>query len=206
MIFNYLHGRNSIEEPEDRKQFKRIIKYFKRWKDKQFNKNDGRPTGISLTACALEWLTVSKYYDYDSKCYAYEDIEAFKLFVQKMLNNFVYCYHENEFTERIKVNLPVTPYNDLFIKMKNSQMKVFKEKLTHLKNTLKEAQAESDIKKACGKLNAVFGEDFWIPEDISAEQVNNDFKKDGISIVSKTSGMGLGVVNRGGFHGERTDI
>jgi hypothetical protein len=63
----------------------------------------------------------------------------------------------------ISVNLPVQPYNNLFEKMTHNQSRKFKEKLVALRGALTFAANESDVYKACQKLQKVFGDDFPTP-------------------------------------------
>jgi len=63
----------------------------------------------------------------------------------------------------VKAILPVDPNTDVFIKMTNSHMESFKNKLTELKETLEYAKSEVDPHEACKKMNKKFGDDFPIP-------------------------------------------
>ena len=70
----------------------------------------------------------------------------------------------NNFSDRLRVYLPVEPYSDLFEKMTDNQMASLKEKLGNLLEALDSAIDEVDPVKACETLKKVFGDDFPIPE------------------------------------------
>ena len=110
----------------DRDQFRRIIRYLKRWKDVTFSANGNeRPTGIAITACALNWFQVSKS---DEKC-DYDDLKALKNLAKVITSQFIW-------PGRMTVNLPVPPNNNLFEKMSNREMKSFRNKLEVFRDTL----------------------------------------------------------------------
>lgn len=152
---------------EDRKQFKRCIRYLKRWKDLKFSSTGNKaPSGIALTISAYNYLEISYDYDAFTNTRKYNDLKALKDMIERMLNNFQSIYDESEgnFVERLVVKMPIEPQNDLFEKMSNISMLEFKEKLYRLKESLGKAYEEIDPVAACEYLNKVFGEDFVIPE------------------------------------------
>ena len=51
---------NAMENSEDRNQFRRVIRYLKRWKDLKFKNQDNRPTGIGISVFAINNFSVSK--------------------------------------------------------------------------------------------------------------------------------------------------
>lgn len=163
---------NYDPEPKVRAQFRRVIRYMKRWKDIKFNSNsNGKPTGIAITALALDGFqtTVEKEHDYISNktTYTADDLEATIKFVKYIISQFSW------FDNNISVKLPVSPKNDLFEKMTNSQKNTLKEKLEMLRDDLISAQNESDPHKSSKKLRQqkVFGEDFpEIPKEETGQK------------------------------------
>ncbi|WP_441001167.1 nucleotidyltransferase domain-containing protein [Fodinibius sp. SL11] len=149
---------------EEDKQYRRIIRYLKRWKDLQF-RNDGNaaPVGIGLTVAAYNWYS-PKYEDIFSN--DLDDFSALESFVGSMLNNFseVWDEEEEEYVERLVAKLPAEPYNDVFSKMTNIQMEDFKSELEDLKQGLQDASDEPDPHEACKILRRYFGDDFPVPE------------------------------------------
>ena len=142
----------------NRDQFRRIIRYLKRWKDVNFSANGNeRPTGIAMTACALNWFRVGTRHNFPDGKYYYDDLTAFKNLAGSILNQF-------GFGNRISIHLPVPPYNNLFEKMSDRQMQNFKIKLAGLISVhLRNAEEAPNAFLACSALRRVFGNDFPTP-------------------------------------------
>lgn len=137
----------------DRKQFRRIIRYLKRWKDYNFGTVAGRPTGIALTACCYKLFvpqTDPVFNDPNRYC-EYNDLKALLNVVTRIIDIFV---GQN----KISIDLPVKPHNDLFKKMTDIQMEFMKNKLITLHNAL--SSAKDFPLGASAKLREVFGSDF----------------------------------------------
>jgi len=148
--------KSKIADDSDRAQFRRIIRYLKRWKDYNFRSMvRGRPTGIALTACCYNLFTAQKDYNYGTYTYTYQynDLRALQMVVKGIIGMF-------SWNNQISVKLPVEPYNDLFEKMTNNQMELMKQKLTILQNVLNIASQEYNSCNACTTLKQVFGKDF----------------------------------------------
>lgn len=140
-----------------RNQFRRVIRFLKRWKDINFPAAGyARPTGIAMTACAIKWFQVMTAYNFHDGKHYYDDFKALKILAESILNQF-------NFGPRISMKLPVPPYNDLFEKMSDQQMQYFKIKLAGLISDLDEADKAPTIFLACRKLRYVFGDDFPLP-------------------------------------------
>lgn len=147
---------SKFDDQESRKQFKRAIRYFKRWKDYKFNSVNGKPTGIALTSLAYQGF-VPKVRDYFSNTEKIDDLRALIEFTDYVKSQFSW------WDERISTKLPVPPYNDLFEKMTDIQCRDFKERIETLLASLKGAEKESDPHEACRILRKEFGDDFPIP-------------------------------------------
>ena len=144
-------------QDDDREQFRRVIRFLKRWKDVNFSANgNGRPTGIAITACALNWFQRGTRYNPPDGKYYYDDLTALKNLAGSILNQF-------GFGNQISVHLPVSPYNDLFEKMTDKQMETFKSKLAILKDVLRQVELTVDTLTSCHLLQGVFGDDFPTP-------------------------------------------
>ncbi len=141
---------------KEKAQFKRVIRYFKRWKDTKFDSVNGKPTGISLTALAYNGFKPFTKNIFNGQ-EEIDDLKACWEFAKYVVAQFSY------FSSRITVQLPVPPNNDLFAKMTDDQCKNFKEKVEKLRDVLSEAYSEADPHEACKKLNKQFGDDFPIP-------------------------------------------
>jgi hypothetical protein len=157
---------NYADNPEDRAQFRRVIRYLKRWKDIKFSP-DGRaaPIGIGLTVAAYYLFEPrTSLVDSFQNKYRYDDLSALSAFVDAMLNGFSTTYHEGELALRLEVRLPVRPNNDLFEKMTNLQMENFYTRLSSLQSVLHSAIEETDPVEACSQLQKQFGEDLHVPD------------------------------------------
>lgn len=152
-----------FENAEDRKQFKRTIRYYKRWRDNKFYSVNGRPTGIAITALAYNGF-VPKTRDSFTNSEQIDDLSALISFTEYVLNQFGW------YDGRISVELPVPPGNDLFAKMTDSQCQDLKSRLETMLDNLKKAQGESDPHEACKILRREFGDDFPVPPKESTGQ------------------------------------
>lgn len=159
--------RDHLSDKDDRRQFRRVVRYLKRWKDIKFNTGSGKPTGIALTSCVYHWLTVQKEEDIFAGTKTYKDLDALINIVSQMLsrfeNEYVEVDGEFKFMPRLKVHLPVEPRPELFEKMTPKQMETFKERLGVLLDKLQEAKDHSDPTDAAEILRTQFGDDFPVP-------------------------------------------
>lgn len=147
-----------FQDQKDQDQFKRVIRFLKRWKDVNFSASGNeRPTGIAITACALNWFQRGARYNLsDGKSY-YDDLTALKNLAQAIINQF------NTWTGRMSVNLPVLPHNDLFKKMSDRQMQTFKSRLEAFRDSLSQVEQTVEPLTSCHILQGVFGNDFPTP-------------------------------------------
>ncbi len=154
---------------DKQQQFKRTIRYMKRWKDIHFSSNgNSAPTGIAITALALKLFKPSIMVDLFSSKKTINDFEALTNFVNAIINHFN--------GNNISIELPVEPYNDLFEKMSDNQKKTFKKKLITFKDKLVEANNEPDIVEACPIIRTQLGDDFECPnKEESAEKKDKAF-------------------------------
>lgn len=164
-LINTINGH--LADENDRKQFRRVVRYLKRWKDIHFTSVNGKPSGIALTSCVYHWLTIQKDVDSFSGQTTYRDLDALIGIVESMFTRFVSVIEvedgEVKTYHRLSVQLPVAPYPDLFEKMTNKQMKTFKEKLEALLDALNDAKTKTDPVDAAEILQKQFGSDFPVP-------------------------------------------
>ncbi len=152
---------------EEWNQFRRCIRYLKRWKDLEFSsEGNSAPVGIGITLAAYYWFRpeIRVVDQFSSKTRA-NDLEALNEFVPSVRENFKSVFHDGEWAERLVVELPVVPGNDVFDKMTNAQMDAFKMKMDKLIDAISEAREEVDPVKACEALSKIFGEDFPVPDE-----------------------------------------
>jgi len=162
-------------EGKDRGQFRRVVRYLKRWVDYKFPPDgNAAPIGVGITVAAYYWLKVEKEReDIFSDDYRYDDLKALRRFTRRMLNHFRHVYHDGQFADRLVVELPVDPQNDLFEKMSNNYMGTFKERLEALHEALSDAEQEADPHEACSTLEKQFGDDFPVPEKSETAEKTN---------------------------------
>jgi len=150
---------------KDGEQFRRVIRYFKKWKDQQFSSTgSSAPTGIALTVLAYHLFNPVSTYDVVSNTASYNDFDAFKNLSNSIQSAFTYCYevNSNEHYHKISSKLPVDPGNDLFDKMTAKQMEAFYGKVQTLISKLNEADEKSKLSEKCTVLSEIFGDDFPI--------------------------------------------
>lgn len=149
----------AFEDSDQLAQYRRCIRYLKRWRQVQFQ-GSGAPLSIALTVAALHWFKPN--FGTSGKPI---DLQAMLNWVEVMLRQFTNEYSQDEGIHlRLKVALPVEPYNDLMAKRTGAQMKTFKEKLESLRDALIKAFDEDLPEDACKHLKKQFGDDFKVPE------------------------------------------
>ncbi|MCC7536883.1 MAG: nucleotidyltransferase [Deltaproteobacteria bacterium] len=151
----------------DGAQFRRCIRYLKRWRDENFvSSGNGAPRGIALTACALRWFTTASTLDAFRNTRSYDDLTALARLVRMTLGAFtsVYDAETQSWVQRLSVALPVPPGNDLFERMTNGQMVTLHDRLDKLWNALDQASRDPDPHTAAATLRKVLGEDFPVPD------------------------------------------
>ena len=141
---------------EDKWQFRRVIRYLKRWKDVHFPAmGNAAPVGIGITIAALTWFSASKDWGATSSA-GYDDLDATLNLVNRMRGAFSTGWREGEWATALDVRLPVKPHKDVFHRMTNQQMKEFKERLDTLATRLGEAKRAGRT----DELVRAFGADF----------------------------------------------
>lgn len=138
---------NRYDNPDDRAQMRRVIRYLKKWRDKALGGE--KPYSISLTVSVLEHFRPKTNLDA-----TYNDLEALILLVDTMLIVW---------GDGLIAKLPVEPGNDLNEDLTDIQMANYKAALESLKEALLKA-ADCDLETdACKILNKQFGNDFPVP-------------------------------------------
>lgn len=148
----------------DRHQFRRVVRYLKRWRDENFPKEGyAAPLGIGLTVATYDCL-VPAYSDVVAAIP--DDLEALCSVVDCMLNRFASTWDEVEqrSVRRLVVTLPVEPQGDLFRQMTAKQMERLETKLQQLQEAIETARSAVDPVEACEALRKELGPDFPVPE------------------------------------------
>ncbi len=179
---------NRYTHEKDRAQFRRVIRYLKRWKDIKFTSGGHAiPTGIAITIAAYDKMNPVYTTDSFTATRNYDDLKCLKNFVDSLINSFtdvVYDAEEKKYYYRLSINMITPQYSDLFEKMTNKQMESFKNKLETLQSVLKDAEKEVDPVESCKKLKDELGDDFPVPE----KKDTAESKSKGPAVVSSNQG------------------
>ena len=144
---------------ETRGQFRRLVRYLKRWRDIQFSDAVvAKVFSIGLTVMVKKRLVWSF-----STEGASQDLEALRGTVAAILDGGYFVYVDAE-KYRVSVCLPKQPWRDIFDGSSVETGTQLYNKLTNLKAKLGEVEDESDERKQCEILNKLFGDDFLVPE------------------------------------------
>lgn len=178
-LVDYINNR--IEQCEQREQYRRLVRYLKKWKNRKFsNTGYANPPSIGIT------LLVVDNFNY----YKEDDLSSLINVVDAIINKFSYV-GKNDFGRdmyRICLSLPNSLKfkfgNNIFEKMSIAQMTDFKDKIEKLKNDLVGVSEEADEQEQYNKLNKIFGDDFEIPE------AKNSAKKQ-FNYIPSSSASGL---------------
>ena len=145
-----------------RDQFRRIVRYLKRWKDHRFSSNgNAAPVGIGLTISALEHLR-PRFDSFDNS--TPRDLKALRDLVGAMRSQFRQVFHNGEYSRRISGMMPVVPRDDVYARMSNRQMEQFETRLNELLEACSRALGEPSPHEAAKLLRPHLGDDFPVPE------------------------------------------
>ena len=162
--------RNKFSDEDEQAQFKRIIRYMKKWKNEKFEvSGSAAPIGIALTVLAYNLFSPAYKFDSLKGTKVYDDFTALNNLVQSIINQFVCSYDngDNKYYYTIQLKLPVEPNNDLFSKMSKIQQNDFHSKLSTMKSKLAEIENTDKKSEACKVLVQIFGDDFPVKADRS---------------------------------------
>ena len=179
-LVDYINDKYEADS-EERAQYRRVIRYMKRWKNLKFNSSgNAEPPSIGITLIAADKFEVSRTYDYLEEKWKYDDLEALIGFAKEIQNLFTFqgVSDNGRLLYRIKYPLPSSlsfeDDTDVFKKMTDIYMTDFKDKIDKLITDLEAVKKEVDEVEQCKLLNKIFGDDFKVPEtkDASKKQMN----------------------------------
>ncbi len=143
---------------EERAQFRRVVRYLKRWRDVQFSEAvAAKVYSIGLTVMAKEQFASS--FSIEG---AKHDLAALRDTVATILDGG-YFEEEADGQYRVHVDLPKEPYRDIFDGSSLDTGTQLYNKLRRLVQRLDKAVEETDERKQCQILNELFGDDFVVP-------------------------------------------
>ena len=141
-----------------RAQFRRLVRYLKRWRDVQFGETV-RPKVFSIGLTVMVKQRLAPSFSTEG---AREDLVALRATVEAILDAG-YFEEEKASEYRVRVDLPVEPCRDIFYGSSLDTGTQLYNKLKRLKEQLEKAEALSDEREQCEILNMLFGDDFKVP-------------------------------------------
>lgn len=167
--------REKFSDSDDAKQFRRVIRYLKKWKSGKFSSTGhAAPTGIALTMLAYNLFSPQYSVDvFKNNARTYDDFSALRNLVAAILDQFTVEFDASlNLLYKIRVEMPTPPWNDLFEKMTLNQTTSLREKLLSMKDTLDTVTTKDSLSEKCETLQALFGEDFPVLSDRSVVGTN----------------------------------
>ena len=154
---------------EEQAQFRRCIRYLKRWRDHRFS--SGSPISIALTVAAAHWF--KPVFGPSGKP---SDLEALHAFVKKMLEKSGAVLGV---PGRIIVRIPGSGDCDLMAGMTELQMTGFLDRLSELDRALGQCYGQVDALAASLELQGQFGTDFatGVPQSKGVRERNGKLKR-----------------------------
>lgn len=152
-----------FSDEDERAQFRRVIRYLKRWRDLKYKNElgDAAPVGVGLTIAGLTLFSAS----IDNVSGESDDLGATLGFVTKLIEAFKdlqWSEKDQEYGRRIVVTAPFAPNKDVFWKMTNINMGKLESRLNSLKTALESAMSLESCYDASEVLQKQFGDDFPI--------------------------------------------
>ena len=140
-------------------QFRRLVRYLKRWRDVQFTDAvAAKVYSIGLTVMVKDEL-VSSFTTEGAR----QDLQALIKTVGAILGAD-YFDEEETGRYRVRVHLPVEPVRDIFDGSSLDTGTQLYNKLKRLKEKLIEVEGLSDERQQCEVLKELFGDDFEVPD------------------------------------------
>ena len=145
-------------------QFRRIVRYLKRWRDVQFSENVAKKVySVGLTVMAKERFGS----EFDTEGFR-QDLIALRQTVENILNG-AYFQAAGNGQYRVSVILPKKPWRNIFDGSSLDTGTQLHNKIKALKDKLVDAEKLDDEREQCKILNKLFGSDFVVPEPPSGE-------------------------------------
>lgn len=147
-------------------QYKRLVRYLKRWRDEQFEDSVGKKVySIGLTVMLKQQFRPSL--NDEGKP---QDLVALRDSIDGILNGG-YFLSQADGNYKVKVTLPVSPYRDIFDSSSVATATQLRNKMSTMLRKLDSALAEPSLKKQCKILRELFGDDFEEAEDSNNNEV-----------------------------------
>jgi hypothetical protein len=178
-LIDWVNDKSSFHSEENYSQYKRLIRYMKRWRDYCITGTERK----SVYSIALSVMIREKYNSGISTDGDINDLESLRKTVSSILNStyFKIIKYDNNNNPQyeVTVNLPVEPRRDIFNKHGQTLGTFLYNKLSIMQKNLDKVSHENDLKKQCEILvNDIFGKDFPVPEGYQ-QSLNRKFKEAG---------------------------
>ncbi|MCP3862671.1 MAG: nucleotidyltransferase [Aestuariibacter sp.] len=147
------------------KQFKRLVRYIKRWRDEKF----GQTVGKKVFSIGLTLMLKEEFHPAISNEGKVDDLQSLRDTVSAIINgNYFQWAGDSKY--KVNVYLPVQPYRNVFENSSIDTGTQLYNKFRTLLTKLDQALEEDSLRKQCEILQGQFGNDFEVPEK---EQSNN---------------------------------
>ena len=88
-LVDYINDKYEADS-EERAQYRRVIRYMKRWKNLKFNSSgNAEPPSIGITLIAADKFEVYRTYDYMEKKRKYNDLEPLIRIANEIQNLYI---------------------------------------------------------------------------------------------------------------------
>lgn len=161
-LIDWLNDKDYFNNEEAYQQYKRLIRYIKRWRDYCISGTERKKIySIGLAIMIKESFVMSISNDGDIY-----DITALQNTIKTIKERYFTCVDYVSKKYDIKVNLPVKPYRDVFEKHSSTIGTLFYNKLDKLLTDLDAVIKEESLIKKCESLKKnCFGDDFPVPDN-----------------------------------------
>jgi hypothetical protein len=182
---DWITWKNMGKTSAEREQFYRLVRYLKRWRDNKYTDESKRKKVFSIGLGIMIREQICFSIDSGGKP---NDHKALTDTLDKILNNYRYFTPRANEEYTLAVELPKSPWRDVFEESGKTTGTLLRNRLKNLHNKLLEVDGEDTLKKKCIILRKEFGDDF--PE-------SNDDSDNNCSNRTKTSQVGLSHVSSG---------
>lgn len=171
---------------EEKRQFYRLVRYIKRWRDKRYGQESERKKVFSIALTVM--FKESFKPNIDSDTGKADDHESLKDTLDVILNQSSYFSSAGNEKYHISVRLPVMPYRDIFSENSKTVGTLLKKRLEKLLDVLKEVDKKETLKEQTELLQKHFGDDFPIAEDSKSKKRRSRVTSAGAGIVGVSGG------------------
>jgi hypothetical protein len=155
---------------EERRQFYRLVKYLKRWRDVKYESDAERKKVYSI---ALTVMTKESFKpEIDDDTGQENDHASLKSTIENILKDGQY-FHENGDGHKIVVDLPVKPFRDIYNDTGKTAGTILRRRLNKLLAALNKVDEKDTLKEQCDLLREHFGDDFPEQEESQSSKSNS---------------------------------